>query len=328
MKTQQKLMSALNSAVLVAVLAFSFSHAANASVWDKKMTPAEVEATLDKKFEEGKYSPKGADTCLMCHKRSDKVMAIFSGVHGAITSSKSPMAGLQCEACHGPQGNHKGANEPMIAFGKDSTLPAEKQNSVCLSCHQDDKRMNWESSHHSSADIACASCHTIHAANDPILAKDTEVAVCTSCHTKQKADMNKRSAHPLKWNQMVCTDCHNPHGTSTEADLVKPTINDTCYSCHAEKRGPKLWEHAPVTDNCVNCHNPHGTVNEAMLTARPPQLCQQCHASDGHASRAYQGNTGLGGTVNGSAFTGGNSCLNCHSQIHGSNHPSGKLLQR
>lgn len=27
----------------------------------------QVEATLDQKFDQGKYSPKGADTCLKCH---------------------------------------------------------------------------------------------------------------------------------------------------------------------------------------------------------------------------------------------------------------------
>ncbi|MDF0534344.1 DmsE family decaheme c-type cytochrome [Shewanella sp. A32] len=328
MNTNQKIQAMLNTTLVAAVLSLGLAHTAHAAPWDKKMTPAQVEAALDKKFEEGKYSPKGADTCLMCHRRTGNVMEIFKGVHGAIDSSKSPMAGLQCEACHGPQGKHKGANEPMITFGKGSTLSPQKQNSVCLSCHTDDKRMNWEGSHHDNADVACASCHTIHAAQDPVLSKATEVEVCTSCHTKEKADMNKRSAHPLKWNQMTCTDCHNPHGTSTEADLVKPTINETCYSCHAEKRGPKLWEHAPVTENCDSCHNPHGSANEAMLKARAPMLCQQCHASDGHTSNAYLGNTGLGSTVNGSAFTGGRSCLNCHSQVHGSNNPSGKLLQR
>lgn len=50
-------------------------------------------------------------------------MDLFKGVHGAIDSSKSPMAGLQCEACHGPMGKHnRGGNEPVIAFGPDSTL--------------------------------------------------------------------------------------------------------------------------------------------------------------------------------------------------------------
>ncbi|MGS0729505.1 DmsE family decaheme c-type cytochrome, partial [Shewanella sp. 0m-11] len=228
--------------------------------------PDEVEATLDQKFAEGKYSPKGADSCLMCHKKSEKVMDLFKGVHGSVDSSKSPMAGLQCEACHGPMGKHnRGGNEPMIAFGPDSTLSAEKQNSVCMSCHKDDKRMDWNGGHHDNADVACASCHSVHTAKDPVLSKNTEMEVCTSCHTQQKADMNKRSSHPMKWAQMVCSDCHNPHGTMSDSDLVKPNVNETCYSCHAEKRGPKLWEHAPVTEDCVTCHNPHGSVNEGML---------------------------------------------------------------
>ncbi|WP_351089807.1 cytochrome c3 family protein, partial [Shewanella sp. S1-49-MNA-CIBAN-0167] len=97
--------------------------------------------------------------------------------------------------------------------------------------------------------------------------------------------MNKRSSHPMKWDQMTCIDCHSPHGSMSESALNKPTVNDTCYSCHAEKRGPFLWEHAPVTENCVSCHNPHGSVNDNMLESRAPQLCQQCHANDGHASR-------------------------------------------
>lgn len=322
-------LSVLPALLVSVVLSLSMTSAAHASKWDAKMTPDEVEATLDKKFAEGKYSPKGADSCLMCHRKSEKVMDLFKGVHGSIDSSKSPMAGLQCEACHGPLGKHnRGGNEPMIAFGPDSTLSAEKQNSVCISCHLDDKRIDWNGGHHDNADVACASCHSIHTDKDPVLSKNTEVEVCTSCHTKQKADMNKRSSHPMKWAQMVCSDCHNPHGTMSDSDLVKPTVNETCYSCHAEKRGPKLWEHAPVTEDCVACHNPHGSVNEGMLKTRAPQLCQQCHASDGHSSSAYMGNTDQGSTVGGNAFTGGRSCLNCHNQIHGSNHPSGQLFQR
>lgn len=294
---------------------------AHATPWDDK-PPAEVEATLDKKFAEGKYSPKGADSCLMCHKKSATVMALFDGVHGNPSVKGSPMADLQCEACHGPLGSHnKGGKEPMITFGRASPVPTQKQNTICMSCHNDDQRIAWQDNHHDNADIACSDCHQIHTAKDPISDKATEVAVCTSCHTQQKADMHKRSSHPLQWQQMVCTDCHNPHGSLGEANLKQMSVNENCYSCHAEKRGPKLWEHAPVTDNCANCHNPHGSVNEAMLTAKPPQLCQQCHASVGHAANAYFPNQP-------NAFTGGNSCMNCHSQVHGSNHPSGKLLQR
>ncbi|GLP96219.1 DmsE family decaheme c-type cytochrome [Paraferrimonas sedimenticola] len=308
------------TAVLLAAL--TLSGQALAAKWDETMSPEEVEQVLETKFAEGKYSPKGADSCMMCHRRSDEVKAIFNNVHGDPSHPKSPMAELQCEACHGPQGSHnRGGREPMITFGPNSTLSAEKQNSVCMSCHQDDKRMAWNGGHHDIADVSCASCHQVHTHQDKVLVKQNQLEVCSACHTKQKNDALKRSAHPLKWSQMFCSDCHNPHGTLTEADLVKPSINESCYECHAEKRGPHLWEHAPVTENCVACHNPHGSVNEAMLKTRAPQLCQQCHASDGHVSNPYTGG-------NDNAFTGGRSCLNCHTQIHGSNHPSGKLFQR
>ena len=209
----------------------------------------------------------------------------------------------------------------MIAFGKESKLPAQTQNSVCLGCHNNPEQMAWHSSSHNLDQVACSDCHSIHTDKDPVMDPLTVNDSCTSCHSQQKSAINKRSSHPLKWDRMTCVDCHNPHGSLSESALNHNTINDTCYSCHSEKRGPVLWEHAPVTENCANCHNPHGSVNEAMLTYRAPQLCQQCHMDNGHASRVIQ----QGGT---DAFGGGKSCLNCHSQIHGSNHPAGSKLQR
>ncbi|RTR38135.1 DmsE family decaheme c-type cytochrome [Shewanella canadensis] len=304
---------------VVTVLCLSLS--AHATPW-QNLTGEQLEQKLAEKFSAGEYSSKGADSCLMCHRKNEAVMAIFDGTHGMMNNKQSPMAGLQCEACHGPQGKHnKGGKEPMIAFGKDSKLSASAQNSVCQGCHNDPKQMAWHSSTHNLEEVACSDCHTLHSAKDPALDKLSVNDTCSSCHTKEKADMNKRSSHPLKWDQMTCIDCHSPHGSMSESALNKPTINDTCYSCHSEKRGPVLWEHAPVTENCVTCHNPHGSVNEGMLKSRAPQLCQQCHAPDGHASRAVQ-EPGM------DAFGGGKSCLNCHSKIHGSNHPSGSLLQR
>ena len=82
---------------------------------------------------------------------------------------------------------------------------------------------------------------------------------------------------PLREGKMVCSDCHNPHGSTTEALLKTDLINDTCYKCHAEKRGPFLFEHLPVRENCASCHDPHGSVNEFMLKMSRPRLCAECH---------------------------------------------------
>lgn len=305
----------------VALLSVLLTSIAQATPWDS-LSSEELEATLVDKFAAGQYSTKGADSCLMCHKKNAKVMALFDGVHGQVNSTDSPMSGLQCEACHGPQGKHnKGGKEPMISFNADSKLSVTAQNTVCQGCHNDTQQMAWHSSTHNLEEIACTDCHVIHSAEDPTLNQLTVNNTCTDCHAKEKADMSKRSAHPLKWDQMTCIDCHSPHGSMSESALTKPSINDTCYSCHAEKRGPFLWEHAPVTENCITCHNPHGSVNDNLLNSRAPQLCQQCHANDGHASKVVP-EAGM------NAFGAGASCLNCHNQIHGSNHPAGSLLQR
>ena len=53
------------------------------------------------------YSKKGADTCLGCHD-DEVVLAVFHGKHGQPTDPRSPFGKgqLQCEACHGPAGDH------------------------------------------------------------------------------------------------------------------------------------------------------------------------------------------------------------------------------
>jgi DmsE family decaheme c-type cytochrome len=132
----------------------------------------------------------------------------------------------------------------------------------------------------------------------------------------------------VRFGKISCSDCHNPHGSTATAMVNKPTVNQTCFTCHAEKRGPYLWEHAPVAEDCTLCHHPHGSVYQMRLKKNPPLLCQQCHSSSGHPSVARTGAALPGGSAGGSAFLLAGSCLNCHSQVHGSNHPSGAKLMR
>jgi DmsE family decaheme c-type cytochrome len=181
---------------------------------------------------------------------------------------------------------------------------------------------------HEGASFACANCHKIHTPNDPVLSKATQPDVCYKCHKKQRADFFKPSTHPVRAGLMTCSDCHKPHGSGADALLAKPTVNQTCYTCHAEKRGPFLWEHAPVTEDCTTCHTPHGSVHPALLTKSAPLLCQQCHSKTSHNAAAYTGAALPGGSVAPSSYLLVGSCTNCHSQVHGSNHPSGPRLMR
>ena len=143
------------------------------------------------------------------------------------------------------------------------------------------------------------------------------------------------SHHPIIEGKVKCSDCHNPHGGVGPKMLVRDSVNDTCYTCHMEKRGPFVHNHEPVSENCANCHNPHGTVAENLLKARPPFLCQECHTPHGPIVPQVigQGQTGsiagqppsITATSAGKApinFIMARGCTNCHTQVHGTNNPS------
>jgi DmsE family decaheme c-type cytochrome len=211
-------------------------------------------------------------------------------------------------------------------FGAKSPTAATAQNASCLGCHQSNAAHDWSTSAHAASDVTCVSCHTLHADKDPVRAATTQIEVCTSCHQAQHTDLFKPSHHPMREGLMACTGCHTPHGSTAPAQLIKNTVNETCTSCHAEYRGPYLWEHQPVTEDCSNCHEPHGTAQPALLKMRASFLCQTCHEGAGHPSVANTPRGLPGGTP--SAYLLGGGCINCHSQIHGSNSPSGRALMR
>ncbi len=279
------------------------------------------------------FTAKGADTCLKCHDEDTAVpvLSIFKTAHARTADSRTPFAGHQCEACHGAGDTHaRGGNKdpvpPIRNFGIGKDSPVAEQNAVCMSCHQGGHRTQWPGSAHDRADIPCAACHQVHAPQDPALTTASQPEVCYACHRKERAEMMRPSAHPVNPGKLACSDCHAVHGAPGDALLASPTINQTCYRCHAEKRGPFLWEHAPASEDCGLCHVPHGSNQPALLVQRPPWLCQSCHAAEGHPSVAYSG-AGLS-TDTASAFLLGQSCGNCHSQVHGTNHPSGATLTR
>lgn len=283
------------------------------------------------------YSLQGANTCLGCH--ADQVTAaIFSTKHAQRADDRTPFGdgNTQCEACHGPGGEHiKRLKRGMAAkdrpsmpyWGSASTASTAEHNQQCMNCHQQQVGLHWAGSVHDVEDTNCADCHKLHATHQAVLRPETQAAVCYTCHLEQKANAQKPYAHPIRLGRMACTDCHNPHGSAAEYALVKNTLNDTCYGCHQEKRGPLLWEHAPVAEDCSNCHEPHGTIHAGMLKRTAPLLCQSCHSQAGHPSIPYTA-SGLAGNPNPSQYLLGGSCMNCHSQVHGSNHPSGANLMR
>ncbi|NJD25103.1 MAG: DmsE family decaheme c-type cytochrome [Betaproteobacteria bacterium] len=268
--------------------------------------------------------------CTRCHDENEvkPVLSIAKTKHGVASDARTPT----CITCHGESKAHGDKPEEVQVrpatdrnFGANSKLTAEQKSKVCFDCHQGGKHMNWNTSLHAARNVACTNCHQVHTGHDKVRDKRAQPDVCYTCHKQQRADANKPSHHPIPEGKMTCSDCHNAHGSPGPKMLVKDTVNDTCYLCHAEKRGPFVHNHQPVTENCGNCHNPHGTTAEAMLKTRMPFLCQQCHGSSAHPGNMAGTRTGMPNAIStniGPGMGQARACANCHTNIHGSNSPS------
>lgn len=280
----------------------------------------------------------GEQACLQCHVIEARHFAHTTHAHAFRSNPRNQMEARVCEACHGPGSRHVTAptdKTTIIGFTRESATPVAQQTAQCLSCHRGEQRLHWTGSAHQRQDLSCSDCHNPMAriSAQGLLRKAALSEVCYGCHQQQRAEFRRRSHMPLPEGKMTCVDCHNPHGSPVRPLMKATSVNEVCYACHAEKRGPFIWEHAPVRENCMNCHQPHGSNHDKLLVSARPYLCQQCHGNLQHPSVFYGGHQtannvfGQPGVALNSRMI-GRSCQNCHTQIHGSNHPAGARFQR
>ena len=262
--------------------------------------------------------------CLTCH--ASQAALFDKTLMGKIGKTKKGM--FECQNCHGPGSAHVKAGGGrgvggIISFRpEDLSRTAEENNQTCLNCHDKGNRVNWHGSTHDERGLMCTNCHTVmkNVSRKAQLKTEFQGDTCFQCHKNKRAEIWRSSHMPVREGKMVCSDCHNPHGTYGEKLLKTATVNEACWQCHAEKRGPFLWEHPPVRENCLNCHDPHGSNNDFLLKISRPRLCQQCHSGGQHNSNPRNALVTL--------YAQGRECQNCHSNHHGSNNPAGARFMR
>jgi len=259
----------------------------------------------------------GVDTCKGCHGEGYDSYAKTIHAKKAVKGTPANLNG--CESCHGAGAGHVekggGKGTGVFAFGK--KVDAKDKSAKCLSCHEESRHLTfWDNGRHKSAGVSCGDCHALHGNAEKML-KSSQPELCFGCHKEIRMMSNRQSHHPIKEGKMKCTDCHNPHGGFGEKMIKADSVNELCFTCHAEKRGPYRFEHQPVAENCLVCHYVHGSNHRAMLVSKPPQLCQECHGSGAHMGKAYTDQTSFKGSDPRPQMY-GRACMNCHTNIHGS----------
>jgi len=281
----------------------------------------------------------GSETCKGCHE--DSYASYLKSVHGKKAISTSPARTEGCESCHGPGAQHaeKGGGKGVAIFTFGKKVDPKEKSAKCLSCHEESKRLAfWNMNKHKKAGNACDDCHSVHKGVDKLLVA-REPDLCFKCHQGVRAQTNKQSRHPVNekfvsHQKLTCSSCHDTMGsfvaepvgsfstrigTGTDKMLRADSLNELCYKCHADKRGPFLWEHPPVEENCLICHEAHGSNHSKLLNRKVPLICQSCHIT-GHPSSPYtQLHSFTGPATSGKNRFFGRSCLHCHTNVHGSN---------
>jgi len=272
--------------------------------------------------------------CQGCHEKA---------LGPSFTQTKHATLDQSCAKCHQSIGEHAktqmaGEKGPVPSL---KGMKASQINQTCLSCHEKDNQASYLSSMHARRNVACTSCHSVHAAKSvkAQLKTKNDADTCYTCHKSERAKSMRTSHHPVREGKMGCASCHNPHDGSQPKMIKADSVNELCYKCHTEKRGPFLFEHAPVREDCTTCHEPHGTNHKRLLQNKLPNLCWNCHLTgSGHFGSGDNLSTEKGvpvaptGAVSGyptvnSRFV-EKSCKNCHVNLHGSNSPSGAFFLR
>ena len=281
--------------------------------------------------------PPGPEVCKNCH--SAHVDTYSASIHGKKENPRSPANAGGCVACHGDGTEHVKAGGGKGVGGiinpASKKIPAVQRDKTCLTCHESNRHLAfWDSGKHRKNDVSCTDCHSTHGGKDTLLklpnaqiapltntSRVPQQEVCFNCHRDIRALVSRPSHHPIVEGKVKCTSCHNPHGALSPAMVNAESIKELCTTCHADKRGPFMFEHAPVEESCLNCHNPHGSRSVKLLNEKVPNLCQDCHDAAQHPGTMYDSTQGFSAASPNTRFI-ARSCMNCHNEIHGSNRPA------
>lgn len=216
--------------------------------------------------------------CGPCHTTGYKKEGNHEGLEGVVGTWAAP--GVQCEACHGPGGEH-------AKNGDKALIKIDTSAASCGACHVRGSKDKIPAAggfirHHEAYNehlagphktLECVTCHNPHKKAQFSIKK-----TCSQCHAKEAKDYEGTAMHAVG---VSCTDCHMPKAMKTatnkskfEADLrshlVRINLDPKAEMFYKEPKLDKegkqiLKDGKPETEEfargfiglgfaCLNCH--------------------------------------------------------------------------
>jgi len=135
------------------------------------------------------------------------------------------LAGVTCEACHGPYRPEHPQESMLIAPSAD----------LCGTCHRT-TLVEWEASRHGRLGVTCVDCHEVH--TQQARAEASTNALCAGCHQDRTQDLT----HAIHTQAEIrCVACHLARPSATAEDAVSGRVVtghsfavfvSTCNDCH------------------------------------------------------------------------------------------------
>lgn len=250
--------------------------------------------------------------CASCHK---DIVKNFAGDPHSKPAHLPDGEEETCASCHGP-GKAHAENGAIALIFNPARASGKEIDKKCEECHGPGDS-HFERSVHGKSNVSCIGCHVVHAAGSSrYLLKAAQPGLCFQCHSDVNPQFSAPYRHNVREGLINCTDCHDPHGGLGEDSLPSAAWQFmVCTKCHVSTAGPFLYEHAAVkAEGCSACHYPHGGPNPRLLIqANVNTICAQCHYP---SANSRSGLTAVPAHLQSAQSQ---SCISCHTSIHGSN---------